>query len=118
MPTTVIHIGNAPAGWEKNPDYVYIGRAKHGEQPSLLGNPYAIGDKHPDTGKPIIRGEAIELFKKYRLPVLVEKHPYAIHTLKGKILVCFCGAGRCHGDSLAEAANETEGYMLYREKEE
>jgi hypothetical protein len=112
MPTTVIHIKDAPQGWSKNSDYVYVGRGGRQQKRSLLGNPWAIGNPHPDTGKPIARGEAIELFKERTLPGLLKDHPYAIHALKGKILVCFCGAGRCHGDSLAEAADQTEEYML------
>jgi hypothetical protein len=30
-----------------------------------------------------------------------------IHTLKGKVLACWCYPERCHGDYLAEWANKT-----------
>ncbi len=108
MPTTVIHIAEAPKGWNRNPDYVYIGRSRRGAPPSLLGNRYALGDPHPNTGLPIRRGEAIELFRERQLPELLKKHPYAVYALKGKILVCFCGAGHCHGDCLAVTADTME----------
>jgi hypothetical protein len=111
MPTTVVHIADAykqDPNWKKNPDYVYVGRARGDAKPSLLGNPYAVKAPHPDTGRPIQHGEAIELFKERRLPYLLKRHPYAIYALKGKILVCFCGAGRCHGDCLATTADTME----------
>jgi hypothetical protein len=93
--TTVIHIKDAPPGWKTNPDYEYIGRG------SLWGNPYPIGMPHPDTGVAMDRGGVCDLFDERALPVLRPQ----LHLLGGKTLVCFCHPKRCHGHSLARAAD-------------
>lgn len=69
---------------------VYIGR------PSKWGNPFKIG---PDG----TRTEVIEKYKKWfwQQPDLVK----AIPELQGKILGCWCKPHACHGDFLAEIAN-------------
>jgi hypothetical protein len=71
---------------------VYIGR------PSKWGNPFEIG-------KDGTREEVIEKYKKYLLsrPNLLKD----ISELKGKILGCWCKPLACHGDILAELADET-----------
>ncbi len=88
--TTVIRIDAAPAGWKTNSDYVYIGR------PSKWGNPY-----HVSTG----RTACIALFREYAecTPQLLN----SLHELRGKTLVCFCKPQACHGDVLAELADQT-----------
>lgn len=95
METTVIHIKDAPTGWRRDPRYVYIGRG------SQWGNPYPIGKSHPVTKQPMTRDDVCDLFEERALPILL---PY-VHKLVGKILVCFCHPERCHGHSLARAAN-------------
>lgn len=94
--TKVIHIKNAPLGWRLNPNYEYIGRG------SPWGNPYPIGKAHPVTGQPMTRDDVCDLFDERALPILL---PY-VHQLKGKTLVCYCHPQRCHGHSLAKAAEE------------
>lgn len=89
MPTTVIHIKNAPAGWKKDPQYVYIGRG------SMWGNPYPIT-------KQMDRDAVCDCYEEKSLPALQDQ----IHQLKGKVLVCFCAPLRCHGHSLAAIAEE------------
>jgi hypothetical protein len=71
---------------------VYIGR------PSEWGNPFVIG-KDGD------REEVVEKYAEWLLaqPELVEK---AKQELKGKVLGCWCSPKLCHGDILAEIANE------------
>ena len=71
---------------------VYIGR------PSVWGNPFEIG-------KDGSRKEVIEKYKKYLLnnPELLAKIP----QLKGKVIACWCKPRACHGDVLAELADET-----------
>lgn len=70
---------------------VYIGR------PGKWGNPFKSGRD----------GTLEEVIEKYRewityRPDLLE----ALHELKGKVLGCWCKPGPCHGDVLAELAEE------------
>jgi len=70
---------------------VYIGR------PGKWGNPFEIGKD----------GTREDVVKKYRAwvveqPVLMS----SLHELKGKTLGCWCAPRACHGDVLAELANE------------
>ena len=78
---------------KKEPFDVYIGR------PSKWGNPFRIGRD----------GSREEVIQKYRHwilanPVLVAQLPT---ELKGKRLGCWCKPYACHGDALAELADET-----------
>jgi len=71
---------------------IYIGR------PGPFGNPYVIG-------KDGTRDEVIEKFEHYARsnPELMEK----IHReIPGKVLGCWCGTKRCHGEILIKIANE------------
>lgn len=85
----------------KRSDYdIYIGRGKcprTGEY-SKWGNPYKIGEDGT-------REEVIEKYRQYVLsrPDLLE----AIKELKGKTLGCWCWPKRCHGNVLAEIADQT-----------
>lgn len=98
MATKVIHIKDAPADWQENPEFVYIGRGKG----SIWGNPFEIGKPDPRTGMPMTRNDVCELFEKYLLnsKKLLEK----LSGLKGKTLVCFCAPKACHGECLARYA--------------
>lgn len=98
--TKVIAMKNAPSDWKSNPDFVYIGRG------SVAGNPFRIGDKHPDTGQPMTRDDVCDLYEERTLPWLIERVPQYLSHIKGKTLVCFCHPQRCHGHILAKAANE------------
>lgn len=91
MPTRVINIKDAPAGWRQNPQFVYIGR------PSKWGNPFVVG-RHGE------RGECVKLFERY----LEEGGCMLddIEELRGKTLVCYCKPRACHGDVLARYADE------------
>lgn len=76
-----------------NPNYdVFIGR------PSVWGNPYRIGPNGT-------REEVIELYRKrlLRCKALLLK---CKTELRGKVLGCYCKPLPCHGDVLAEIANE------------
>lgn len=69
---------------------VYIGR------PGIWGNPFRIG----------VDGSREEVIEKYRMyiqsrPDLLER----VSTLRGKVLGCFCKPLACHGDVLAELAD-------------
>jgi len=82
--TTVVHC-------KKSAHDVYIGR------PSAWGNPFAIG-------KDGTREEVIEKYKAWLLgnQELLSQLP----TLRGKVLGCWCSPNACHGDVLAQFANE------------
>jgi hypothetical protein len=76
---------------------VYIGR------PSIYGNPFKIG----------IDGNREEVIKKYKewfdkqiqTNIIFKRK---IHSLKGKILGCFCKPLSCHGDIIAEYLNKND----------
>ena len=71
---------------------VYIGR------PGPWGNPFHIGEHGT-------REEVVEKYAEWLLtqPELVAK---VKSDLKGKVLGCWCAPKLCHGDILAEIANE------------
>lgn len=72
---------------------VYIGR------PSIWGNPFVIG----------IDGTREEVIKKYRAWILQNPKLLAeLHTLKGKVLGCYCAPLPCHGDVLQELAEKAD----------
>ena len=97
--TSVINIRNAPLGWEKDPAFVYIGRAGRGFE-GPWGNPHPVGSRCLRCAVVHTRGEALERFKEDILKVPTD----AFVVLRGKTLVCFCKPLPCHGDILAEAA--------------
>jgi len=83
MKTNVVHC-------KKEQYDIYIGR------PGKWGNPFIIG----------VDGTRDEVIQKYinwleEQPELLN----AIYELKGKILGCWCSPKACHGDILAEIAN-------------
>ena len=61
------------------------------------GNPYAIG-RGGD------RDEVCDRFASERLHQIVRFIP----ELKGKVLGCWCKPMRCHGDTIADLANELQ----------
>jgi len=72
---------------------VYIGR------PSKWGNPYTVG----------VDGTRDEVCERYRTYLLGETNLLSsLPELKGKVLGCWCAPQRCHGDILAELANEQD----------
>jgi len=80
------------------PHDVYIGR------PSEWGNPFSHRDGTLAKFKVGSRGEAVEAYRQWikTQPQLLKK----LHTLKGKTLACWCKPAACHGDVLAELADE------------
>lgn len=86
MKTTVVNL-------RKSEYDIYIGRG------SVFGNPYTVEEYG--------RLCCIEKYKQYlinnpQLITLIKKE------LKGKILGCFCKPLACHGDILAQIADESE----------
>lgn len=104
--TTVVNIKTTPDFNINNPDDIYIGRFHQSIPYGILAkskwyNPYKIGKILFGTN--VTREEALALYKDYilRNPNLIG----SIHELKGKRLGCWCKSLACHGDILAELAN-------------
>lgn len=96
MTTAVIHIRDAPAGWEREPDYAYIGRPK-GLLDGPFGNPFVLASEQD-------RDRLLHLYRNYfdRKIETDEVFRRRILGLRGKILVCYCKPKACHGDVIAE----------------
>jgi hypothetical protein len=102
MTTTVIHIRNAPPGWEQDPRYVYIGRTCYGQADNGWGNPFPLADPNdPDA-----RDQVLDMYQLYWFhPNQAPLRQRARRELVGKILVCWCHPRACHGDILARYVN-------------
>jgi hypothetical protein len=87
MTPRVVHFRKAPYN-------VFIGR------PSKWGNPYVVG--RDGTREQVIAKYVAWLRTQ---PDLLE----CIEELRGKVLGCWCKPAACHGDVLAELANQTSG---------
>lgn len=76
---------------------VYIGRG------SIWGNPFSHLNNTTAQFKTNSREESIEKYREWILtkPDLLAK----LHQIKGKTLCCFCKPKSCHGDVLAELAD-------------
>lgn len=90
MKTRVVHL-------EREPHDVFIGR------PSKWGNPYSHMRNTRAQFKVKTRREAIQKYREYILtrPDLLG----SLHELRGKRLGCYCAPLECHGDVLAELAD-------------
>ncbi len=74
---------------------VYIGRG------SPWGNPWPVG---PDgTRAQVIARYRVWITSDDRVAVALRAN---LHRLQGKVLGCFCAPLPCHGDVLAELADE------------
>ena len=108
--TTVIHVKDAPDGWQSDPRYVYIGRAvgRKGLRGSIWQNKAKIS---PECS----REESLRRFREWLDLVALPRMQPQLEALRGKILVCWCapagvsltaaGEHLCHGQILAEAAD-------------
>lgn len=104
MNTRVINIRKAPANWEHDEEFVYIGRAGRGHD-GYFGNPVAQGRKCPECGEVHRNGaETIPCFTKYLARRLANDEEFRerVRCLKGKSLICFCKPNPCHGDVLKQ----------------
>lgn len=99
-------IGNIKT-WAKDPRNtgqatVYCGRPKHGT-PWRWGNPFSIGDPHPETGKPMSRDDVCEWFdlnlRENKDDARFQWMRNNIEELEGKVWLCFCHPLRCHCES-------------------
>lgn len=97
--TTVVH-------FKKHPCDVYIGR------PSKYGNPFS--HKKGTQAKFLVssREEAVAEFKKWITEGEGMHLLNDIHELKGKTLGCWCKPLACHGDVLAELADQADDLFM------
>lgn len=90
---------------------IYIGRPRSGE-PWRFGNPFVVG-------RDGVRGECISKFKLWletgssqgcidATPARRDWILTNLHTLKNQTLGCFCSPAPCHGNVLAELADQTK----------
>ena len=75
---------------KKNKFDVYIGRG------SPWGNPFKIG----------LDGTREQVIGKYRTRLALQMKTKIKNELRGKVLGCWCAPLPCHGNVLAEIANE------------
>jgi hypothetical protein len=83
VPRWVVHVSE--------PYDVYIGR------PSKWGNPFRLRRE----------ADRVQVLAQYRAWVLTQPDLVAaLPELRGKVLGCYCKPRACHGDVLAELANQ------------
>ena len=79
---------------------VYIGR------PSKWGNPFTHLEDVADREGMWLVGTVKEAVEEYRKWIMEQPELLKdLHELKGKKLGCWCKPGPCHGDVLAELAD-------------
>jgi uncharacterized phage-like protein YoqJ len=79
---------------------VYIGRG------SKWGNPFSHKTGTKAEFVVASRDEAVESYREW-----IQTQPHllnSLHELKGRVLGCYCKPARCHGDILAELADQVE----------
>lgn len=91
--TTIVH-------FKKSPYDIYIGR------PSIWANPFTHLPLETTKAKfqAKTRKDSIECYEGW-----IMEHPELLdqlHTLKDKVLGCWCKPKSCHGDVLARLTNE------------
>lgn len=105
LATKVIHIEDAPQGWENDAQYVYIGKPKYSSYKNFY-NPFCYKYKNQS-------GVAKESFRSWLISrptertIQPKKRKWIlqnVHTLYGKILVCDCDNLNCSAYILASLA--------------
>ncbi len=96
-------------GWRMPAGAVYVGR------PTKWGNPFRIGDPHPEGGpagsdRRVRREDVAGLYRAYCMGRLTIQPPFTLDELAqelgGHDLVCWCRLDQpCHADVLLELAN-------------
>ena len=80
---------------------IYIGR------PSKFGNPYSHKDGTKAKFKSKSRKESIELFREWITNGDGKYLLNDLHEIRGKVIGCWCKPKPCHGDVLAELADQS-----------
>ena len=87
-------------GWRMPPNTVSVAR------PSKWGNPFKVGDEHPEHGGPITPMEAVRLYRDRLLHLALFERTPPIDDLRGKNLACWCALDApCHANVLLRLAN-------------
>lgn len=86
---------------KKDPYDIYIGR------PSKFGNPYSHKDGTKAKFKSKSRKESIELFREWITNGDGKYLLNDLHEIRGKVIGCWCKPKPCHGDVLAELADQS-----------
>lgn len=106
MKTAVDHVRNARLYTDAQT--VYIGRPGRGE-PGPFGNPIIIGRRCRICGAThLTRALTLPCFEAWARARMDLEPEYreAVQGLRGKVLLCFCAPGPCHGEVLARLAEE------------
>jgi|ERR1039458_9861808 hypothetical protein len=81
-------------------------------RPTVWGNPFRVGDPHPDHGWPMSRQEAVECYRRgicsdgLRVAGGFITDDVVVEALRGLDLACWCRLDQpCHADVLLEVAN-------------
>lgn len=83
--------------YHKVPHDIYIGRG------SKWGNPFSHLPSTKAEFQVATREEAVECYREW---IMQQPNLLAdLHELRGKTLCCFCKPKSCHGDILAELAD-------------
>lgn len=93
-------------GWRMPEGAVYVGRG------SRWGNPYRIGDPHPqlgESGRPMSAADVVDLYELHSGPM--GNHELNVdearELLAGRDLACWCRSDSpCHADVLLQVAND------------
>lgn len=88
-------------GWRKPEGAVNVAR------PTKWGNPYRVGDIHPETWEERTAEEAVALYRHSIEQWWPEEFAADVRReLRGKDLACWCRLDQpCHADVLLELAN-------------
>lgn len=111
MATTVVNIRSCPAGWQRNPQFVYIGRPGKGLS-GYYGNPFRLM-REQDRDELLHRYWDWAAERIHRDPQFWDM----VNHLNGKTLVCFCSPRKCHGDVLLLLAQYILAHPEQRPKE-
>lgn len=106
----VIHVMNAPKGWETNLQYAYIGRPGKGLD-GYFGNPCELNEFCPICHRRhYTKSSTLKCYEKYLQLRLSRDSSFKqrFSTLKNKILVCFCAWPNCHGRIIQEFLKKPE----------
>lgn len=88
-----------------DPNNVYIGRAGRG-QDGFFGNPFGIGKGAP-------KGATLDRYLDYFVRRIERDNQFkfAVQSLAGRNLVCFCSPDPCHGEIMRAYIQNPEGFL-------
>lgn len=72
------------------------------------GNPFKIGDPHPQWGYAMTRAVVVHEYKNWLINK-VASEPSFLEPLRDKRLACWCSPSLCHGEAILEVLDEKYG---------